>query len=198
MKIQSAEFLVSAVHKKDYPARRLPEIAFVGRSNVGKSSLINRLLNRKRLVKVSSTPGRTQTINFFRINQSFDFVDLPGYGYAKVPSAVRRRFGPMVEQYIEKNPYLVCVVQILDARHRPTELDGMMREYLRHHVRILTAVTKSDKLPLGKRPKQIREIRERMSLTEEEPLVLFSAVTSEGRREVWKIVKETVDTQVTK
>ncbi len=190
MKIHSAEFVISAVQKKDFPSERLPEIAFVGRSNVGKSALVNKLLNRKRLVKVSSTPGRTQTVNFFRINQSFFFVDLPGYGYAKAPREVKRRFGPMIERYLEKNRYLACVVHILDARHRPTEMDRMMREYLLYYgIRILTAATKSDKLAMGKRRKQIREIRKALAMPEEEPLILFSALSSEGRKEVWKVLR---------
>ncbi|MEK6776263.1 MAG: ribosome biogenesis GTP-binding protein YihA/YsxC [bacterium] len=187
MKILSAEFVLSAVHEKDYPAEILPEVAFVGRSNVGKSSLINALLNRKKLVKVSSTPGRTQMINFFLINQALYFVDLPGYGFAKVPKDVRERFGPMVEQYLEKNQSLCCVVHILDARHKPTQGDRLMREYLLYHgIRVLTAVTKSDKVPMGQRRTQVRQIREFMGLAEEDLLILFSAVTSEGRNEIWK------------
>jgi len=190
MKIQSAEFVVSAVHNKDFPSERLPEIAFVGRSNVGKSSLINKLLNRKRLVKVSSTPGRTQTVNFFRINQSFYFVDLPGYGYAKVPREVKRHFGPMIERYLENNHSLACVVHILDARHRPTELDRMMREYLLYYgIRILTAATKSDKLPMGKRRKRIQEIRKMLDMSEDTPLILFSTISSEGKKETWQMLQ---------
>ncbi len=189
MKILSAEFVLSAVHRKDYPVKRLPEVAFVGRSNVGKSSLISALLNRKKLVKVSSTPGRTQTINFFLINQSFYFVDLPGYGFAKVPRDVRKRFGPMVEQYLEENQFLTCVVHILDARHRPGELDRVMREYLLYHgIRVLTTATKSDKVPMGQRKTQVRQIRESMGLAEEDPLIFFSTVTSEGRNEIWKAI----------
>ncbi len=193
MKIQSAEFVVSAVHKKDFPSERLPEIAFVGRSNVGKSSFINKLLNRKRLVKVSSSPGRTQTVNFFRINQSFFFVDLPGYGYAKVPREVKKHFGPMIERYLEKNRSLACVVHILDARHRPTELDRLMREYLLYYgIRILTAATKSDKLPMGKRRKRIQEIREVLDMSEDTPLILFSALSSEGKKETWQILQSSM------
>ena len=189
MKILSAEFVLSAVHRKDYPVKRLLEIAFVGRSNVGKSSLINALLNRKKLLKVSSTPGRTQMINFFLINQSFFFVDLPGYGFAKVPKDVRERFGPMVEQYLEENRHLTCVVHILDARRRPGELDRIMREYLLSHgIRILTAATKSDKITMGQRKTQVLKIRESMGLSGEDPLIFFSAVTSEGRNEIWKAI----------
>jgi GTP-binding protein len=186
MKIRSAEFILSAVYKKDYPKPRLTEFAFVGRSNVGKSSLINTLLNRKRLVKTSSTPGRTQTINFFRINGAFFFVDLPGYGFAKVPRDVHREFGPMVERYLEKNRHLACVVHILDARHAPTQGDKTMREYLLYHeIPVLTVVTKSDKLSRQKRRGHTGKIRRALHIGEKEPLVEFSAATAEGKKEVW-------------
>lgn len=186
MKIRSAVFTGSAIDKKDYPSPRGPEIAFVGRSNVGKSSLLNSLLNRKRLVKTSSTPGRTQTINFFEINDAFFFVDLPGYGYAKVPRAVRRQFGPMVEKYLEENRYLACVVHILDIRRRPTQEDAQMRAYLLYHeIPVLTVATKSDKLSRNKRLGQMREIRKVLGIPGEEALPLFSAVTAEGKKEVW-------------
>lgn len=186
MKIRSAEFAGSAVHRKDYPSPRCSEVAFVGRSNVGKSSLLNSLLNRKRLVKTSSTPGRTQTINFFKINEAFFCVDLPGYGYAKVPRAVRQTFGPMVERYLEGNRYLACVVHIVDIRHRPTQADEQMRAYLLYHdIPVLTVATKSDKLSRNKCQVQIREIRKVLGIPGEEVLPLFSAVTSEGKKEVW-------------
>ncbi len=190
MKIRAAEFLTSAIYRKDYPDVRLPEIAFAGRSNVGKSTLINSLLNRKRLVKVSSTPGRTQTINFFRINHTFDFVDLPGYGFAKVPKAVRDGFGPMMERYLEGNPYLACVVHILDLRHRPADADRMMREYLLFFgIRILTVATKSDKLPRRRQIEQIHTLRKTMMMEETEPLIAFSAITSGGKKDIWMHLK---------
>ncbi len=186
MKISSAEFVVAAVRRKDYPSVRLPEVAFVGRSNVGKSSLINALVNRKRLVKVSGTPGRTQTINYFRINGRFYFVDLPGYGYARVPRTVRSRFGPMVERYLERNPHLACVVHIVDLRHRPTEGDRLMRDYLLHHgIPVLTVATKSDKLSRQQGLKQAVVVREALALDAAGPVVLFSARTAQGKRTLW-------------
>jgi GTP-binding protein len=189
MKIHSAEFVVSAVYRKDYPLQTMPEIAFVGRSNVGKSSLMNKMLNRKKLVKVSRTPGRTQTVNFFRINELIYFVDLPGYGYARVPQSVRKGFGPMIERYLTGRRLLACVVHIVDARHPPTELDLIMRDYLLHQdLPVLTVATKSDKLPKGKRRKQSVLIREALALGEGETL-FFSAVTSEGRKELWKEIQ---------
>jgi GTP-binding protein len=194
MKISSAEFTASVVHKKDTPSLRLPEVAFVGRSNVGKSSLINALVNRKRLVKVSTTPGRTQTINYFRINQRFYFVDLPGYGYARVPRAVRSRFGPMVEGYLEQNAHLACVVHIVDLRHRPTEGDRLMREYLLYHrIPILTVATKSDKLTRQQGPKQAVVVRETLEIDAAEPVFLFSARTSEGKRNLWSHLKAAME-----
>ncbi len=194
MKIHSAEFVVSAVHKKNYPSRKIPQIAFVGRSNVGKSSLINALLNRKRLVKTSSRPGRTQTINFFRINEAFHFVDLPGYGFAKVPASVRKGFGPMVERYLEKNRLLAVVVHIVDVRHRPTAADKVMREYLLYQrIPVLTVATKSDKLSRQKNLKQLAVIRSSLDIPEREPLVLFSATTSDGKKEVWGCVQAFLD-----
>lgn len=186
MKIRSAVFTGSAVYRKDYPKPRCPEIAFVGRSNVGKSSLLNSLLNRKRLVKTSSTPGRTQTINFFKINDDFFFVDLPGYGFAKVPPAVRQQFGPMVEKYLEGNRYLACVVHILDVRHRPTAEDEQMRTYLLYHeIPVLTVATKSDKLSRNRCARRVMEIRKVLGISREEKLPLFSALTSQGKKEVW-------------
>ncbi|MDX1765147.1 MAG: ribosome biogenesis GTP-binding protein YihA/YsxC [bacterium] len=194
MKIRSAVFVGSATQKKDYPSPRGPEVAFVGRSNVGKSSLLNSLLNRKRLVKTSSTPGRTQTLNFFAINESFFFVDLPGYGYAKVPRAVRQQFGPMVEKYLEDNRYLACVVHILDIRRRPTPEDAQMRAYLRYHeIPVLTVATKSDKLSRNKCLGQLREIRKVLDIPGEEALPLFSAVTSQGKKEVWSRLLDAIE-----
>lgn len=190
MKINSAEFVVSAVYKKDYPSQRIYQVAFVGRSNVGKSSLINSLLNRKRLVKTSSRPGRTQTINFFRINEAFHFVDLPGYGFAKVPASVRKGFGPMVERYLEQNRLLRVVVHIVDVRHRPTAADKVMREYLQYQrIPVLTVATKSDKLSRHKNLKQLAVIRSTLDIPAGEPLVLFSASTADGKKETWEYLQ---------
>ncbi len=194
MKISSAEFVVSAVHRKDTPSLRLPEVAFVGRSNVGKSSLINALVNRKRLVKVSGTPGRTQTINYFRINGRFYFVDLPGYGYARVPRAVRSRFGPMVERYLKRNIHLAAVVHIVDLRHRPTEGDRLMRDYLLYHgIPILTVATKSDKLTRQQASKQAVVVRQSLALDVAEAVILFSARTAQGKRTLWGHVNASME-----
>src|SRR5262250_1603041 len=147
MKIKSAKFVKSATSPEHYPRDGRPEIAFLGRSNVGKSSLINSLLGVRGLARTSSTPGRTQLINFFLINDAFYLVDLPGYGYARVPSEVKREWGPMVEKYLARRPNLVLSVLITDSRHKPTELDLQMIDWLRAKNRpFVIAATKADKL----------------------------------------------------
>jgi GTP-binding protein len=147
VKIASATFVKSAVSPEQFPADRLPEVAFVGRSNVGKSSLINSLLGSPGLAKTSSTPGRTQLINFFLVNNGFYFVDLPGYGYAKVPLEIKRTWGPMVQGYLATRANLVLVVVITDARHEPARLDLQMTEWLQSRGKpFIVVATKSDKL----------------------------------------------------
>src|SRR5215471_1249455 len=147
MKIKSARFVKSATSSEHYPRDSRPEIAFLGRSNVGKSSLINSLLSVRGLARTSSTPGRTQLINFFLINDSFYFVDLPGYGYARVPLDVKKEWGPMVAKYLARRPNLVLSVLITDARHKPTELDTQMIEWLNSREKpFVIAATKADKL----------------------------------------------------
>src|SRR5512142_661190 len=147
MKILSAEFVTSAAGPKQFPIDKRPQVAFAGRSNVGKSSLINALLNRKSLVKTSATPGKTQLINFFVINDSFYFVDLPGYGYARVPQAVTDTWAPMIEGYLKKSPDLRAVVVLLDVRREPDERDIRLLDWLRqYHIPAIYALTKADKL----------------------------------------------------
>ena len=147
MKILSAEFVTSATRPSQYPPAELPEVAFVGRSNVGKSSLINTLVNRKHLVKTSSTPGRTQLINFFDINDNLTFVDLPGYGYARVPAAVRKKWGPMIETYLSTRKTLKGVVIILDIRRLPREEEQNLIQWLAHFsICGIIVLTKTDKL----------------------------------------------------
>jgi len=151
MKIVSVEFIKSATAPSGYPQGNLPEVAFVGRSNVGKSSLINTLVQRKRLARTSNTPGRTQIINFFAINQGLMFVDLPGYGFARVPEAVKREWGPMIETYLRERQCLQLVVFILDIRREPSEEDLALKAWLDYYGRkTLFVLTKSDKLSRGK------------------------------------------------
>lgn len=185
MIIKSAEFIKSAVKPSDYPPSLLPEIAFAGRSNVGKSSLINTLVNRKRLVKTSSTPGRTQLINFFDINATFSFIDLPGYGYAKVPAAVQKTWGPMVETYLQSRKTLTCVVLIMDIRRTPRREEFDLLVWLEHfNIARLLVLTKTDKLKKTKLANQHQDIAKVLFVDKAE-LVLFSAKTRAGKGDVW-------------
>ena len=189
MKIQSASFIATAVRASQYPSPELLEIAFAGRSNVGKSSLINQLLQRKRLVKTSATPGRTQCINFFLVNNAFYFVDLPGYGYAKVPASVQKRWGPMVEQYLQHRTSLKGMVVILDIRRIPNKEDLQLLSWLRHYdMRGIIVLTKADKLTKNKRYQQIKKIAQELALTPE-ALVVFSAKSGEGRELLWEKIE---------
>ncbi len=187
MKLTSAEFVGSATGPRDFPRDRQPEIAFAGRSNVGKSSLLNRLLGRRRLARVSRTPGRTQTINFYWINGAFYFVDLPGYGYAKVAERMRRSWAPMVEGYLRTRAVLRAVVMIVDARHPPSPLDQEMRAWLQAaRIPHLVVLTKVDKVKRGARRRAREGSAAVLGMRDPENLLLFSAVTGEGERELWQ------------
>jgi len=185
MKVKSAEFVKSAPSPEHYPRDGRPEIAFMGRSNVGKSSLINSLLGVKGLARTSSTPGRTQLLNFFLINETFYCVDLPGYGYARVPSEVKREWGPMVEKYLATRPNLVLSLLITDSRHAPTTLDLLMRDWLQERQRpFIIVATKADKLSSN----QLRANLQRTSATmgKDNEIVAYSAVTRRGADRIWK------------
>ena len=165
MRIHSAEFLLSASTKRQFPAETLPEIAFAGRSNVGKSTLINSLLNRKKLVKTSATPGKTQLINFFKVNEKFYFVDLPGYGYAKVPESVRRKWQNLVEAYLCERKTLRNVVLIVDSRHNPTIQDRQLLEWLKYFQRpSLIVASKIDKIKKGQVKNHLQKIKNNLSI----------------------------------
>ncbi len=185
MIVKSAEFIKSAVKQSQYPTYGHPEIAFAGRSNVGKSSLINTLVNRKRLVKTSSTPGRTQLINFFIINDKFGFVDLPGYGYAKVPESVRRNWGPMIETYLKTRENLKGVVLIMDIRRIPDHKEFDLINWLTQcHIPVVHVLTKTDKLSKSGRKSRHSDIASILSLDKAE-LFLFSAKTRQGTDALW-------------
>jgi len=189
MIIKSAEFVKSAVKPEQYPAAVLPEIAFTGRSNVGKSSLINTLVNRKRLVKTSSTPGRTQLINFFLINKAFSFVDLPGFGYAKVPDSVKKKWAPMIETYLSTRKTLKGVVLIIDIRRIPGMQELNFIEWLHYYnIPSILILTKTDKLSKTKQLKQHFDIAKALSVDKDD-LILFSAKSRLGKDAVWTAVE---------
>jgi len=193
MKIISAEFITSATKPSQYPPARLAEVAFAGRSNVGKSSLINTLVNRKRLVKTSSTPGRTRLINFFDINQRMGFVDLPGYGYAKVPLSVRKKWGPMIETYLSGRETLRGVVVIMDIRRIPGQEELNLLGWLNHYaIAGILVLTKTDKLSKNKQTKQVNLIAQTLA-RDKNDFILFSAKSRRGRDALWNAILSLVD-----
>jgi GTP-binding protein len=191
MKVTSAEYVKSALEPKDFPRDRLPEFAFAGRSNVGKSSLLNRLLNRKGLAKTSKSPGKTRTINFFLVNDRMYFVDLPGYGYAKVSKSLRHTWGRMITSYLTGREPLRFVAHLIDARHPPTPNDHELLELLSDaEVPTLLVATKVDKLSKNQVASSLATIRRAFSLDSDALVVPFSSVTGAGVRELGAIVDE--------
>ena len=196
MKVASAEFVKSAFEESHWPRDRRPEVAFLGRSNVGKSSLINSLLGVKGLARTSSTPGRTQSLNYFLVNGRFYFVDVPGYGFARVPRDVRETWGEMVTGYLAKRDSLVLSIQIVDSRHEPTKLDLQLREWLLGEGKpFLTVATKSDKLSQNELHRSLARARKILDVLGEGAdggLIAFSAVTGRGRESVWHAIEGAV------
>ncbi len=193
MKITTAEFTISAVSPQQYPASFAPEIALVGRSNVGKSSLINKFLNRKGLARTSSQPGKTQTLNFYCINKSWYFVDLPGYGYARVSKELKARWGKFIEEYLKKRRQLVGVIQIIDIRHPPTKDDITMYKWLVHYqLPTLIVATKADKISRGQWLDHVKTIKTELKLEPQVPLIVFSAETGTGLEELHQWVEERI------
>src|SRR4030043_2460850 len=191
MKIPSADFIKSAVWPPQYPPATLPEIAFVGRSNVGKSSLINTLVGRKNLAKTSNSPGRTQLINFFTINEKISFVDLPGYGFAKVSQSVKKNWGEMVETYLKERQSLALVILILDIRRDPSKDDLSLRDWLEHYrIPYLNILTKSDKLSNNQITAQRRAIEKDLHLSSEDKTIIFSAKTQKGKDVIWQAIND--------
>ena len=187
MKIISAEFLTGAVSCKQYPDSVYPELAFVGRSNVGKSSLINSLLNRKKLVKTSQTPGKTQEINFFKINNDFIFADLPGYGFAKVPQSVQKKWKKMIEDYLLKRKTLLAVIFIIDLRRNASPLDLILQRWLEAcGVEYLLVGTKVDKLSQSEIKKQVNKLNIAYFDGGKGELLIYSSKSSRGRKELWR------------
>ena len=187
MDVHNVELAISAVRPEQYPAEGYPEIALSGRSNVGKSSLINTLINRKNYARTSSQPGKTQTLNFYNIEDELYFVDVPGYGYAKVSKKDREKWGKMIETYFETRQELRGVISLVDARHEPTELDCQMIEFLHYYnLPILVVGTKIDKIARGKWNKSESIIRKKLRLRKEDKVILFSAVTKTGKEQIWE------------
>lgn len=187
MDVHNVELTISAVRPEQYPTEGYPEIALSGRSNVGKSSLINTLINRKNYARTSSQPGKTQTLNFYNIEDELYFVDVPGYGYAKVSKKDREKWGKMIETYFETRQELRGVISLVDARHEPTELDCQMIEFLHYYnLPILVVGTKIDKIARGKWNKSESIIRKKLRLRKEDKVILFSAVTKTGKEQIWE------------
>ncbi len=181
MIIKKAELETVAVKKSQYPEDNVPEIAFAGRSNVGKSSLLNLLTNRKSLARVSGAPGKTRTINFYRINDAFRIVDLPGYGYAKISKSISENWGDMMEEYFQNRQGLKKVVQLVDIRHAPSAQDVQMYEYLRHYgLDGLVVATKADKVSRNEMQKCMKTIRQTLKLGPEDLVIPVSALKRQG------------------
>jgi len=193
MKVLTAEFVLSAKAPAHYPPAVLPEIAFAGRSNVGKSSLINTLVRRKGLARTSNTPGRTQEINFFTVNERFGFIDLPGYGYAKVPEKIRNNWGPMIETYLSERETLRLVVLILDIRRDPSPEDRQLIEWLQcYRLPVLIVLTKIDKVSRNQLAERKRRIGDALGLPSTIDTVSFSAKTGEGKDLLWREIRKAV------
>ena len=190
MKIKDIRMDVSAVKKEQYPDDGLPQIAFVGRSNVGKSSSINTLLNRKKIARVSQTPGKTRTINFYKINSEFYFVDLPGYGYAKLSKEEKSSWGKVMEEYFINSKNLIHVFILVDIRHEPKEDDVLMLDFVRHYgIPVSIIATKSDKVTRNDAAISKRTIKSKMKL-EGERILPISALKKTGVEEIWNHVLE--------
>jgi GTP-binding protein len=190
MKVTSSEIIISAVKPDQYPETEIPEFALAGRSNVGKSSFINKMLNRKGLARISSKPGKTQTLNFYLINEILHFVDVPGYGYAKVSKKEREAWGKMIETYITTREQLKAVVLIVDLRHPPSTDDTVMYDFLKHYeIPCIVIATKADKIPKGKWQKHLKVTKETLDLDPNDKIVLFSSETGLGKDEAWKILE---------
>ena len=186
MKVTSAEFCKSAFEKSHWPVDGRPEIAFLGRSNVGKSSLLNSLLQRKGLARTSNTPGRTQSINFFLINDAFYFVDLPGYGFAKVSKSMRSDWGKMAEEYLSHREQLALSIQLVDSRHKPSQLDLQLHDWLEFNQKdYLIVATKADKLSSNELTKQVKLIETEMP---ESKIISYSSQSGKGRDAVWSAI----------
>lgn len=191
MKIRSSEITMSAVHRHQYPTDGIPEIALAGRSNVGKSSLTNALLNRRNFARISSTPGKTRTINFYLINKEFFFVDLPGYGYAKVAKSEKDKWGQVMERYLQDRDELCAIFLLVDIRHEPTADDKMMYDWIKYYgYDCVVVATKADKISRGQYLKHLSVIRKKLQLEKDEKIIPVSSSKKTGIEELWSEIVE--------
>lgn len=194
MKIKSSEFVISAAGESQFPEDGLPEVALAGRSNVGKSSLINRMLARRNLARTSSQPGKTQTLNYYRVNGNLYFVDFPGYGYARVSRTQREAWGKLAERYLRGRKQLKLVLQLVDLRHPPTADDRRMFEWLSHYgIPMCVVATKADKISRGQIPKHAKIVRQTLDMPDHLPLVIFSSETGQGRDDLWSLIEQAAE-----
>ena len=191
MKVHNVEMVISAVRPEQYPEDGFPEFALAGRSNVGKSSFINKMIGRKALARISSKPGKTQTLNFYKIEEQLFFVDVPGYGYAKVSKSEREAWGKMIERYITAREVLRAVVLIVDLRHAPTNDDIMMYDFLKYYnIPAIIIATKADKIPKGKWDKHKKVVKDTLNMDKHDPLIVFSSETGLGFEEAWTEIEK--------
>lgn len=191
MKVHNAEIVISAVQPEQYPNTKLPEIALAGRSNVGKSSFINTLINRKGLARTSGKPGKTQTLNFYLIEEALHFVDVPGYGYAKVSKIERAKWGNMIETYITEREQLQAVVSLVDMRHDPTADDIQMYEFLKYYnIPVIVVATKCDKIKKNQWNKHESAIKKKLNFDPSDDFIVFSSETKEGKEKAWEAIEK--------
>lgn len=193
MKITSVDFVTSAVRKSQYPEDKKAEFLMIGRSNVGKSSFINTLVNRKNIARISSIPGKTQTLNFFLINNDFYLVDVPGYGFAKVSKSLKNKFGVIIEDYLKDRENLKMVFMLVDFRHKPTNDDVLMYDYLKYYkIPVTIIATKSDKVSKNSYMKNEKIIRETLKIEENDDIILFSSVSKLGKQDVYQKIENII------
>lgn len=191
MKVNNVEMIMSAVRPEQYPKEGYPEFALAGRSNVGKSSFINKMIGRKSLARTSSKPGKTQTLNFYKIEEQVFFVDVPGYGYAKVSKSSRETWGAMIDQYLTTREELRAVIQIVDLRHPPSADDQIMYNFLvDFDIPAIIIATKADKIPKGKWAKHVKIIREHLQMRIDDPIITFSSEKGIGTTEAWSEIEK--------
>ena len=191
MKINTIELIISAVRESQYPQDNKKEFLLVGRSNVGKSSFINSIINRKNFARTSATPGKTQTLNFYKINDEFYLVDAPGYGFAKVRNSLKKKFGLIIENYLKSRANLQMVFLLIDFRHKPTEDDILMYNYLKYYnIPVTIIANKYDKISVNNREKTLKNITNILKLNEDDKIIYFSSVNKKGRDEVGKVIAE--------